>query len=121
MRASFTSSRPSSEKTHFRGAVELAIGHANGEGRRDEAVVSVVLSNTPGHGVLYGVHLFSDPQVTLTIAEVAEHGPYRSVNFQYILAEEVGGSHALHVTSGVRKRIAPRSRERSPWMKNLLV
>ncbi len=90
-------------KAHFWSAVELPIGHANGEGRRNEPVCSVVLFDSTRHGSLHGVHLFLDSQVTLAVAQVAEYGPHGSVDLSDILTQEVGSADALHVTSGVRK------------------
>lgn len=91
-------------EAHLGRAVELTIGHANGEGGCNEAVVPITLADSTRHGGLNRVHLFLDSQVALAITEVAEHGPHRTVDLGDVLAQEIGSTNTLHVTSRVRER-----------------
>ncbi len=92
---------PDQGEPHLRRAVELAVRHAQGEGGRDQADREVVRGDAAGQSLLDGLHLLRDAEITLAVAEVADHGPHRVVDLVDVLTEEGGRADPLHVAPGI--------------------
>ena len=92
---------PDEGEAHLRRAVELAVGHAEGEHRRDQADGEVVVGDAPVQRGLNRLHLLGDTEIALAVAEVADDGPDGIVDFVDVLTEEGGGADPLHVAPGV--------------------
>ena len=86
---------------HPLGAVELAVGHAQRERRRDQPNRQVVAADALRHRLVHRVDLLLHAEVALAVAEGAEHRPHRIVDLLDALAEEAGRADALHVAARV--------------------
>ena len=92
---------PDEGEAHLRRAVELAVGHAEREGRRDQPDPEVVLGDAAVERRLDRLHLGGDAEIALAVAQVADDGPDRIVDLLDVLTQEGGRADPLHVAPGV--------------------
>ena len=88
---------------HPVGAVELAVGDAEGERRRDETNGEVVVVDPLRQRLVHRVDLRPHAEVALAVAERADDAPHGVVHLGDVLAEEASGPDALDVASGISR------------------
>ena len=88
---------------HPVGAVELAVGDAQGERRSDETNGEIVVVDPLGQRFVHRVDLRPHAEVALAVAERADDAPHGIVHLGDVLTQEAGGPDALDVASGISR------------------